>query len=100
MMIPGEDLGAAPRRATAGAPSAPAPVTLEVASVLNQLSSPATRIQVTAVARTQERANALAAGVSRDLSRLVLGNPARVTGVGTVEPDAPAAGTVRIEATR
>lgn len=100
MMIPGEDLGATPVRPTTGAVAAPAPVTFEVASWLNQLASPTARIQITAVARTQDRANALASGMARDLGRLVLGDPARLSTAGTVEPDAPAGGTVRIEASR
>ncbi len=99
MMIPGEDLGPPLARPTLAA-SAPALVTLEAASWLNRLASPGARIQVTVVARSQDRANALASGMARDLSRLVLGDPGRVAGVGLVESDAPEAGTVRIEASR
>ncbi len=100
LMIPGEDFGVPAPRTSAAGPAGPALVTLEAASWLNRLPGTTTRIQVSAVARTQERASALATGIARDLSRLVLGDPARITASGSVEPDAPESGIVRIESGR
>jgi len=98
LVFSGEDLGGSfgARRPGGGAP-APAPITLEAASWINHLVAPDRKLRVTATARGYEQANALATELARELSQLVLGDPARVQGVCAVQPDAPEAGTVRIE---
>ena len=93
-------------QSAAGASSAPAapggsetpaapPILLEAASWLNQveLSRP---IQVTATARSQEMADALANNVKRTLAPLVLGDPTRLAAVALVEADAPEGGMLSI----
>jgi hypothetical protein len=72
-----------------------APILLEAASWLNQteLSRP---LKVTATARSQELADALANNVKRSLAPLVLGDPTRLDAVALVEPDAPEGGTITI----
>jgi hypothetical protein len=83
--------------AAAGANDAPPvpPILLEAASWMNQaeLSRP---IKVTATARSQELADALANNVKRALTALVLGDPARLDAVALVEADAPEGGTLAI----
>ena len=75
-------------------PAAPL-ILLEAASWLNQseLSRP---IKVTATARSQDLADALAGNVKRALAPLVLGDPTRLDAVALVEADAPEAGTLSI----
>ena len=80
--------------------TAPPMLVLEAASWLNQSGSPRQPIRVTATARTFEQANALAGGVARALSPLLLGDPARVQPVTDVQPDAPAEGAVTIAPSR
>lgn len=78
---------------TMNAPTSP--MVMEVASWLNQ-SPPASRIQVTATARTFEQANALSSTVSRQLATLALGDPQHIQPLNQVEPDAPEGGTVKV----
>jgi hypothetical protein len=80
---------------TMNAPTSP--MVMEVASWLNQ-SPPASRIQVTATARTFEQANALSSTVSRQLAALALGDPQHIQPLNQVEPDAPEGGTVKVAA--
>lgn len=74
----------------------PSPLILEAASWLNQSPRWSQPLRVTATARTYEQANALASQVARDLTPLLLGDPARVQAAALTEPGAPAEGTVRI----
>jgi len=75
-------------------PTAP-PILLEAASWMNQAEL-SRSIKVTATARSQELADALASNVKRALTALVLGNPARLDAVALVEADAPESGTLAI----
>jgi len=75
-------------------PTAP-PILLEAASWMNQAEL-SRSIKVTATARSQELADALANNVKRALTALVLGDPARLDAVALVEADAPESGTLAI----
>ena len=75
-------------------PTAP-PILLEAASWMNQAEL-SRSIKVTATARSQELADALANNVKRALAALVLGDPARLDAVALVEADAPESGTLAI----
>ena len=74
----------------------PSPIVLEAASAWNQVNKPREPIRITAIARTRDTANALAAQVSPVFLAGILGDPARVQTVTEVQPDAPEGGVVRI----
>ena len=80
----------------AGETPTAAPILLEAASWLNQSERLSQPIRVTATARSQEQAEALASNVQRALAPLVLGDPARVQTAALVEADSPEAGTLAI----
>jgi hypothetical protein len=69
------------------------PALLEVASWLNQLPV-VTRVEITATARSHERAAALARAAHASLEPIVIGDPARLMERTVVEPEAPEAGAV------
>jgi hypothetical protein len=74
----------------------PNPIVLEAASAWNQVNRPREPIRITAIARTRDTANSLAAQVTPVFVTGVLGDPARVQTVTEVQPDAPEGGVVRI----
>jgi hypothetical protein len=82
-------------RSNDGSPRPASPFVLEAASWINQTSS-AKPVRVTATARNNEQANALAKDVSRSLAPMLLGDPARVQVQTHVQADAFEAGTVQI----
>lgn len=76
------------------------PVLLEAASWLNQSGRLTQPLKITATARSAGQATALADAVTRGLTPLLLGDPARLRPITQVQPDAPEAGTVMIAAGR
>jgi hypothetical protein len=72
------------------------PLLLEAASWLNQSPNVTRVVRVTATARSQERAAALAKQVAVALAENTIGDPARIQAVPQVAPEAPDGGTVRI----
>jgi hypothetical protein len=87
----GNELGDSRRSA-----DAVSPIVREAATCLNQVARPNQIVRVTATARSLDRAQALAADVSRGLAPLLLGDPVRVQGVAEVKADAPEDGALRI----
>ena len=83
-----------------GTGTAVPPILVEAASRMNHLAAPGQRLRVTVAARGFEQANAMATQLGRQLTPLLIGDPARVTCAGVAEPGAPESGTVRIEAMR
>lgn len=83
-------------RGPGGDPGQPAPILLETASWLNQVDAPRTPVVVEATARTFDEAKAITDRVTGTLSPLVLGDPGRIQARTTVEPNAPAGGTVSV----
>jgi hypothetical protein len=86
--------------AAGGTTTRPVPIVLEAASAWNQVNRPRDPIRITAIARSRDAANALAAHVTPVFVAGLLGDPARVQTVAEVEPDAPAGGVVRIAPAR
>lgn len=76
--------------------SAPAPIVLETASWINQEEHLERPVQVKAIARSVELANALAQNLVRGLGPRVLGDPARIQALTEVAPDAPEHGAVAV----
>jgi hypothetical protein len=72
--------------------SMPAPVVLETASWINQAGVLDQPVQVKAIARSFELANALTQNLVRELGPRVLGDPARMQALTEVAADAPAEG--------
>lgn len=83
-----------------GEPKDPPPaILLEAAGWLNQSENPSAPIRVEARAQSFERAKALADRATGIIKPRLLGDPARVQALTSVEPDAPAAGAIVITAT-
>ncbi len=94
-LYPGSDLGG--RTSTRGpAKQAHSPVIFEAASRINQENDCSRAIRIVATARTYDKAENMAESVARSLGSLLLGDPARITRVTDVQPDAPETGTVAI----
>jgi hypothetical protein len=94
MMFSGEALRAKvdPRQRT----PMPAPVVLETASWINQAAQLDQPVQVKAIARSFELANALTQNLVRELGPRVLGDPARIQTLTEVAPDAPEHGALSV----
>ncbi|HEX5632445.1 MAG TPA: hypothetical protein VFX50_04425 [Gemmatimonadales bacterium] len=74
------------------------PIVTEAATVVNQApSSRQVRIEVTA--RSQDEANALAQRITRWMTPLVIGDPARLQAAAFVQSDAPSGAAVKITTT-
>jgi hypothetical protein len=82
--------------ARSGARNATPPILLEAATWMNQAPKPDRPVRVTVTARGYEQAQALATDVVRLLAPYLVGDPSRVRGEATVQPDAPEGGTVTI----
>lgn len=72
------------------------PILLEAASWINQTAATDQPVRVEVTARSFEDAKGTADEITRQLQRVVLGDPVRIQPVTLVEPDAPDAGTVAI----
>jgi hypothetical protein len=71
------------------------PIVTEAATVVNQ--APASRaVHIAVTARSQEEANALAQRITRWMTPLVIGDPARLQPSTTVKSDAPQGAAVKI----
>ncbi len=75
----------------------PAPILLEAATRINQSTPSKHPIRVEVTARSFDQAKRTADVIVGHLTPLLLGDPLRIQPIATVEPDAPDAGTVRIE---
>jgi hypothetical protein len=95
LLFSGRELDRDPAAGTAAAPS----LIVEAASRLHQAADPTQPLRVTGIARSADRAGALAERVARALGTLMVGDPARIRPVVQVEADAPEDGVVRIEFT-
>jgi hypothetical protein len=97
VLIPGTDLGG---HGTAGSiPNAAAsPLIQETASWLNLTTPLDTSLRIEVTARSYGEAAALGQKVVDALRPLLAGDPARVSVVTNVQPEAPEAGVVLIEA--
>ncbi|HTK31292.1 MAG TPA: hypothetical protein VL332_04965 [Candidatus Saccharimonadaceae bacterium] len=98
----GADLanGAATMRGPGGSSEVGAPpVVREAAQWINQAPSTRTPLKVTVTARSRDQAASLAAYLARTMTPLVIGDPARLRMIASVEADAPESGTIRIEPT-
>jgi hypothetical protein len=90
-------LGADQPRASLARPDATAPaIVQESASWLNQAPWAARPVTATVTARSQDRADLLAASLARSLGPQLLGGPARLRAVGIAAADAPERGVVKI----
>jgi hypothetical protein len=78
----------------------PAAMLLEAASWVNQVPGMQAPVEIVAMGRNHERAEALAQHVQKTLEPLLLGDPARVRATTEVRADAPAEGAVLITAGR
>jgi hypothetical protein len=87
---------AVPSGSDARAAGATAPILLEAASWLNQSERLTRPIEISARARSAEQATRIADTVTRGLTPIVLGDPARLHATIAVEPDAPEDGAVAI----
>ena len=74
-----------------------APILLEAATRINQSTPSRYPIRVEVTARSFDEAKRAADLIVGHLAPLLLGDPLRIQPIATVEPDAPHAGTVRIE---
>jgi len=76
------------------------PIVLEAATWLNQSTGGTRPVRITASARSFEQADRLGRRVVAALTPYFAGDPARLQAVAEVQPDAPAAGAVRIATAR
>lgn len=91
MLFAGDELLRPDRRAGLAPP-----ILLETASWLNQFGHTGATVRVEAVGRSFQDAKELAATVVKTLTPLLVVDPVRLQTVTTVEPNAPAGGSVRI----
>ncbi len=92
LLFAGDELSQPDRRAVTASP-----ILLEAASWLNQFGPGKGTIRIEAIGRSFEDSKELAATVVKALTPLIVADPVRLQTVTTVEPNAPAGGSVVIE---
>lgn len=95
LLFAGKELRMSPT--SAGTDDLTPPILMEAATRINQFATSDNLVRVEVTARSFEEAKQTANAIVTRLTPLVLGDPLRIQPVTTVEPDAPEAGTVRIE---